>query len=124
MTGEPMQKPLFVVMIVLMTFSSKSTAAEPAASPETGIAKSVGQFGMDLYRRLPADENLFFSPASISTAFAMAYAGARGQTAEQIGKVMHFESPADKLGAETASLIQLLNGNGDDRGYELAMANA
>jgi serpin B len=54
----------------------------------------------------------------------MAYAGTRGQTAEQIAKVMHFDVPADKLGAESASLIGLFNGKGEDRGYQLAMANA
>jgi len=37
---------------------------------------------------------------------------------------MHFDLPADKLGSESASLTSLLNGSGEKRGYQLAMANA
>lgn len=98
-----------------------SKGADASAS---GVAGSIDRFGIDLYRKLPASENLFFSPASISTAFAMAYAGARGETAGQIARVMHFDVPADKLGTDSAALIRLLNGKGEQRGYELAMANA
>jgi len=54
----------------------------------------------------------------------MAYAGGRGQTAQEMAKVMHFGVPANKLGAQSAGLIGLLNGQGDHRDYELAMANA
>ena len=48
-------------------------------------------FAFDLYRELVADdENLFFSPYSISSALAMAYAGARGETDSQMADVLHF----------------------------------
>ena len=113
---------LLMMMGLIMTPITK--AADPPAAGGSGIARSIDSFGIDLYRRLPANENLFFSPASISTAFAMAYAGAKGETASEIARVMHFDVPADKLGTDSASLIQLLNGKGDKRGYELAMANA
>ena len=55
------------------------------------IVNSNIEFAFDLYRQLKAEEgNLFFSPYSISTALAMTYAGARGQTAEQMGQTLHF----------------------------------
>src|SRR6476661_8212788 len=120
-----MRKLLLLLMMGLMMVPGKSKAADaPVVGVGGGIAKSIDGFGIDLYRRLPADENLFYSPASISTAFGMAYAGARGETASQIAKVMHFDVPAEKLGTDSAALIQLLNGKGERRGYELAMANA
>src|SRR5579859_1634131 len=119
-----MQKLLPIAMIYLMMLPQNGTAAQAPASPDSPIAKSIDHFAIDLYQRLPTNENLFFSPTSISTALAMAYAGARGDTASQIAKVMHFDLPAEKLGTDSASLIQLLNGKGDQRGYELAMANA
>src|SRR5690349_5661345 len=119
-----MRKLLPLLMIGFMMVARTSKAADPPAAAESGIARSIDQFGIDLYKRLPSDGNLFFSPASISTAFAMAYAGARGETATQIARVMHFDVPAEKLGADSADLIQLLNGQGDKRGYDLAMANA
>ncbi len=43
-------------------------------------------FAFDLYQALrEADGNLFYSPHSISQALAMTYAGARGETAQQMG---------------------------------------
>ena len=55
-------------------------------------AENGNAFGLDLYRQLAGSEsgNLFFSPYSISAAMGMAYAGAEGETAAQIKKVMHF----------------------------------
>jgi len=35
---------------------------------------------------------------------------------------MPLRPPADKLGSESASLTSLLNGSGEKRGYQLAMA--
>ena len=115
---------LLTVLLVGLLMGPKLSNADATPAAPSAIAKSIDGFGIDLYRKLPQSENLFFSPASISTAFAMAYAGARGPTAEQIATVMHFKMPADKLGGDSAALIQLLNGKGDKRGYELAMANA
>ena len=51
-------------------------------------------FAFDLYHQLASaqpDKNLLFSPYSISTALAMAYAGARGTTASEMKATLHFE---------------------------------
>lgn len=55
-------------------------------------ADSVNELAVDLYKTLAAENggNLFFSPYSISSALAMTYGGARGETAEQIEKTLHF----------------------------------
>ncbi|MBN1268472.1 MAG: serpin family protein [Kiritimatiellae bacterium] len=56
------------------------------------LASGNNAFACDLYARLrSADGNLFFSPYSISTALGMTYAGARGETAEQIARTFHFD---------------------------------
>ena len=48
-------------------------------------------FAFGLYEKLKEVEgNLFFSPYSISTALAMTYAGARGNTEKQMGTALHF----------------------------------
>ena len=60
-------------------------------------------FVFDLYRELVASDsnlsgsNLFFSPHSISLALAMAYAGATGQTMEQMSETLNFALPLDRL---------------------------
>ncbi len=62
-------------------------------------------FALDLYRRESAQPgNLFFSPYSISTALAMTYAGARGETAQQMAKTLHFPSPQEALPKTYAEL--------------------
>ncbi|HZZ45008.1 MAG TPA: serpin family protein [Tepidisphaeraceae bacterium] len=60
--------------------------------PTTDAASSINAFGYDLYNELRTeqpDANLFFSPYSISTALAMVYAGADGETRQQMADVLH-----------------------------------
>ncbi|MBN2082828.1 serpin family protein [bacterium] len=64
----------------------------------TALAGNNNDFGCDLYQRLVAEgENLTFSPFSISTALAMVYAGAKGNTKQQIKDVMRFDLPDEQL---------------------------
>uniref|UniRef100_A0A8C8SVR8 Serpin B10 n=1 Tax=Pelusios castaneus TaxID=367368 RepID=A0A8C8SVR8_9SAUR len=54
------------------------------------LSASNGSFTLDLFKKLNEsfkDENIFFSPWSISTALAMTYVGARGNTATQMAEV-------------------------------------
>src|SRR5262249_34409329 len=69
-----------------------ASAAEDAA--DAGASKLVegnSRFAIDVLRRLNGNsaENAFFSPYSVSTALAMTWAGARGETAVQMAKVLH-----------------------------------
>jgi serpin B len=87
------------------------------------LAQENNAFAVDLYGKLSATPgNLFFSPASISSAFAMAYAGARGTTASQMASTLHFALPPDRLHPAMAALLAQLNG--PHQNYELHMANA
>lgn len=58
------------------------------------ITDANDQFAFDLYQRYAGEKdpnaNVFFSPFSISSAMAMVYEGAKGQTAQEIGSVFHF----------------------------------
>lgn len=54
-------------------------------------------FALDMYQSLPRDENLVYSPFSISLALAMTYAGARGETESQMADTLHFDLPQDQL---------------------------
>ncbi len=55
------------------------------------IVSDNNNFAVDLYKELASgDQNVFFSPFSISMALAMTYGGARNETANEMKKVLHF----------------------------------
>src|SRR5262245_54459026 len=55
------------------------------------VVKGNDMLAFDLYAKLrEKDGNLFFSPESISVALAMTYGGARGETATEMAKTLHF----------------------------------
>lgn len=67
-------------------------------SPSDQLRATVAgntQFALNLYQQLRGKPgNLFFSPYSISTALAMTYAGARGETEAQMAQVLSFPEQA------------------------------
>lgn len=66
-------------------------------------------FALALYKQLKSEpKNLFFSPYSISTALAMTYAGARGNTAQQIAKVFCFSKTGEAIHSDFALLAKHL----------------
>lgn len=82
-------------------------------------------FATDLYAKLKNEkDNIFFSPYSISTALAMTYAGARGNTAEQMTKVLHFAVPQNRLHPTFAALEAELNAIQKKGKIQLSIANS
>src|SRR5581483_11322594 len=68
---------------------NESPAAQPAAA-----------LGADLYEVLAADAaDLVFSPYSVAGALRMAWYGARGQTAAELGRALHHQDAAGPGGA-------------------------
>ena len=79
-------------------------------------AADINAFGLGLYQRLLRDpkaqlddKGVVMSPTSIATALAMARAGADGETASQMDKVLRANGWGD-LGSGMGSLEQILNG--------------
>lgn len=97
---------------------------------EQVVVEGNNEFALALFAELRAREgNLFFSPYSISTALAMAYAGAKGQTETQMAKALHFPASLlvpdkQRFASAFGSIIKGLNDRGKKGGYELTVANA
>ena len=95
--------------------------------PETSqisVDKTVeasNRFAFDLYNTLSTEnDNILFSPYSISTALSMVYEGARGETAEEMQNVFHFTNTSQRL-VENRDLYESLN---NQSGCELSTANS
>jgi serpin B len=82
------------------------------AKPEdfSAVAGQMNAFGMDLYQLLSTQQagNLFFSPYSISLALSMTFAGAQGQTEQEMADVLHYQLPQDQIHAQINGLDQSL----------------
>lgn len=83
---------------------------------------AVNCFAFDLYQHyLREDGNLFLSPLSIATALSMTYAGADGETAAEMEKVLHLGSEPGIHDSFRALLGSL---GGEEELFELEVANA
>lgn len=140
-------KSLFWLLIlsVLITSCAQPAASameaksdlERASSPQVQgadlqeLAAGNMAFAFDLYHQLKkGGGNLFYSPYSISLALAMTYAGARGETEQQMAQTLHYLLPQDRLhpafNALDLELARLDEGIGDEMGepFKLNIANS
>jgi serpin B len=149
-----MQRPILVLLVAALLVgaatgcrvvsppvaaaSERPRVANPqvdAATLETLVAGNTA-FALDLYRALReggaggAADNLFYSPLSISLALAMTYAGAAGETAEQMAATLHYDLPQADLHRAFNYLDHLLKSRGqgaqgkDGKGFRLNVVNA
>ncbi|MGE5073931.1 MAG: serpin family protein [Anaerolineae bacterium] len=112
--------------------STLDRVRDPAV-PQADVAalvKGNNGFALQLYRSLHSEDgNLAFSPYSISVALAMPYAGARGDTAAQMARTLHYTLPQDKLHPAFNRLDQDLAkqaepSSKDEHPLQLKIANA
>lgn len=82
-----------------------------------------GSFALDLLRKVCADsaKNVFFSPMSISSALAMVYLGAKGNTAAQMAKALCLHRSRGDVHEGFQSLLSEVNKTGTQ--YLLRTAN-
>lgn len=82
-------------------------AAERDKAPTSYAVEANNGFAFDLYGELArknGDGGLFFSPYSLSVALAMTAEGARGETAEQMARVLHFSDAARRVGSDAQAI--------------------
>lgn len=96
------------------------TQAEKAS-----IVGAGNDFTSDLFRQLrQAKGNLFFAPQSITEALSMTFAGARGQTANEMQSTLHFRMNTDYTHATLAALLKERNARTEKGGYVFRSVNA
>lgn len=117
---------LVLCFAALALEEKKASVVNNSATPTPdakAVAAASNAFAFDLFARVAGNGgNVFYSPTSLTTALAMAYAGAQGDTAAEMAKVLHFNLPPGQLHPAFANLAEVLNDTGGK--YQLAVANA
>src|ERR1017187_9286768 len=123
---EIRMKPLPYLLIACLVVPQAVCAAQTspsATADQAAVVEGNNAFAVALYGQLRSqDGNLFFSPESVSTALAMTYAGARGDTASEMAKTLHFTLPPERLHPAMGALLSNLNAA--HNGYQLRVADA
>jgi serpin B len=115
--------PLLITCLVLPVAIWTAELPTTATSDQAEAVRDNNAFAIELYGKLRSQSgNLFFSPESISTALAMSYAGARGDTAAEMAKTLHFTLPPGQLHPAMGALLRDRNAAHD--GYQLKEADA
>jgi serpin B len=78
------------VLAMLLVLGANSMAKAEAKDDATGKTAAGAAFAWNLFHVLAKKEpgNIFFSPYSVSTALSMTAAGARGETADEMARVL------------------------------------
>jgi serine protease inhibitor len=114
---------LLIACVLLLLNANGAETKNLSDADQAVVVEGNNAFAVALYHQLShPDGNLFFSPESISTALAMVYAGARGSTASEMAKALHFTVPPGQLHAAMGALLRDLNAAHTD--YQLSVANA
>ncbi|KAM9094573.1 leukocyte elastase inhibitor [Sarcophilus harrisii] len=78
------------------------------------LSAANSHFALDLYKTLNEvhpEENIIYSPVGITTALAMIFLGARGKTATELSKVLHFDE-VDQVHSRFQTLNSSINKRG------------
>lgn len=129
--SQPAPEATVVPTAIASTASAPVTplAAADAGAPDTtaadsaALASSIEGFNADLFAKLKTGKgNVFYSPTSIAIALDMAAAGARGDTAQQMQKVLHLGTDPAKTNASAGHLLASWS-TSSDSGPTLNVAN-
>jgi serpin B len=118
-----MKKSIILLGFVLSHFFIMTSQAEDRNLQF--LVQGNSEFALDMYHKVRCDEgNIFFSPYSISAAFAMTYAGARCETQTQIARALHFSLDPCQLHLGFSTLHAQFQKLQENSPFRLNIANA
>src|SRR3990172_7179948 len=113
---------LFIVILGTVRLSGIARAQTETPAPTEILSDGNAQFAFDLYHAVrDGQENMVFSPYSISQALAMVSAGARGETGQQIADTLHFGLPQSDLHTAFADLNSQVASISSDYEFEFQL---
>ena len=113
------------ILTTLVVLSCSPSFVAGQTDAETLVQGNTA-FAMALYQKLCESENgnVFFSPYSISTALAMTYAGARGNTEKEMAETLRFSLGQERLHPAFAEVEASLNKTQESGNVKLGVANS
>ncbi len=87
------------------------------------VVDSNNVFAFKMFKQLNGEHNLIFSPFSISSALAMTYAGARGETEKQMSRVLCFGFKENVLHRDFDAILSDIESDNADS-VKLDIANS
>ena len=103
--------------------ANSAPSVEPGGASDAAVVAS-NALGFDLFARLRSEAgNLAFSPASIAVALSMTFAGARGETAAEMQRVLHAPEDGATLHGAWATLLADWQKLGGDEAPVIRTAN-
>lgn len=113
---------------------ARDTDPEVSDADLATLASGNRAFSLELYRAVASaapGQNLLLSPMSVRVALAMTWAGARGQTAEEMQRALHLDLPPARMHAAFNRLLLeldrrggLVEGADKEWGFNLDLANS
>jgi serpin B len=121
-TSNAFSLVLSAVLLAGLVNAPSSTSATPTYAP---LVAGNTDFALNLFGQLAATNsgNTFFSPYSISACFGMVYAGASGDTAQQMAEALELSTNPADVGPEFGALQAEMETQQGLDGIDLSVAN-
>lgn len=119
-----------VVFEIAPTKKTKNREIADFDDASANLVDGLNRFNIELYKKMIREgENLIYSPYSIATALAMAWAGAKNDTADEMKKSLEFSGDDEMIHQGFNFLDVTLEGRGadaqgqDGNGFRLTISN-
>lgn len=120
------------ILLLILTFTNLScrtgatkTTQTPEPMNDIPVNERNNQFAFDIFKFLSQEheDNMIISPFSISTAMAMTYAGARGETAREMSQTLHFDPAQERFHTAFHNWMDAIHTKGEKKN-QLKIANS